>query len=249
MSRKLAVTLFALAVALVGCDKKTGKTEPRAAGVKTAPAAVEKTTPAVAPVAAAKPAGEAGCACGKPHGQGECGQGECGKHAEPAEPAKAAHAGHGEEGHSCGGSEPPESQPEERKGADGQEIIHGGDEFSDAPEVTVAAILEKPDEYKGKRIKLKGDISAMCHHKRSWFAMVAGDKSGRQVRVLTMPKFQVPSESIGKTALAEGVVEVVEVPRAHAVHLAKGHKLADPGAGSGPIKRVVLRANAADFMD
>ena len=188
--------------------------------------------------------------------------------AAPAKVAAAEHAGHDhghdhahKEGH--GAKEAPSGCAAESSGKGpasepvaagetplGQAILHGGTDFSDAPEVAVQDLLADPDKWAGKAIKLSGDVSAMCHHRRGWFALVAGDKSGQQIRVLTMPNFKVPAGSIGRSARAEGLVEVIEVPAQHAKHLMKDHKLGDPAAVKGATqKQIVLRATAADFID
>jgi hypothetical protein len=133
---------------------------------------------------------------------------------------------------------------------DGRPVLHAGGAFSDAPVVAVEALLADPRKWAGKTVVVEGDISAMCHHKRGWFAMVAGDKSGQQLRVITLPAFHVPPESIGRVARAEGTVEVIELDAAHAQHLAAEHKVGgDEMVQGGAVKQVVLRAGAADFIE
>lgn len=237
----LALAVAALAVvaaatlALGGCDKdgqaksEAAKGEPTAAAVsKEAPAAAEAPKVEPAAVKVAEPAA-----------------------AKVAEPATSA--GHAEEG-GCGAETAGPGPGAEAVPAGqtplGQPILHAGPDFTDVPEVAVEELLSNPDAYAGKTVQVTGDVSAMCQHRRGWFAVVAGDKSGQQLRVLTMPTFYVPAGSIGRTARAEGTVEVIEVPAQHAKHLMKEHKLGEPGEVAGAtMKQVILRAKSADFIE
>ena len=58
------------------------------------------------------------------------------------------------------------------------------------------------------------------------------------------PVFLAPRDAIGKTAVAEGVIEVVAVDGASARHFAEGHKL---GGDVQARDQVVLRATGAEF--
>jgi hypothetical protein len=130
----------------------------------------------------------------------------------------------------------------------GLTITHAGAELSDGAPVSVAELLRSPDAFAGKKVRVKGNVSAMCTHRRGWFAVVSDDQSGTFVRVITTPSFLVPAGSIGNTAEAEGMVEVIEVAAEHAKHIAGEHKLGDPEAITGNVKQVVLRASGADFI-
>lgn len=130
----------------------------------------------------------------------------------------------------------------------GQVALHAGQPFVNAPEVAVADLLRAPEQYEGKVVRVAGDIAAMCEHSRGWFAIVPADKSGAQLQIMTAPVFLVPASSVGKSAIAEGTVDVVKMTSEHAIHLADEHKLDKPAAGADKVTRVVLRANAAEFL-
>lgn len=132
----------------------------------------------------------------------------------------------------------------------GKTITHVGDAFKDAKKIKVTDFLAKPDAYVGKTIQLEGDISAMCTHKRGWFAVVAEDNSGGTVRIFTKPTFLVPEGSIGKFGRAEGKVEAIEMSGKVAKYMAKEHKLGDPKKidENAVHKTYVLRATGAEFM-
>jgi len=122
-----------------------------------------------------------------------------------------------------------------------------GAKLAGASPVTVRELLSNPDAFAGKRVHLEGDVTAMCHHKRAWFAIQdPGDRSGQFVRILAAPAFLVPPQSIGKKARAEGTVEIIELPAATQQHLAREHDLGPTSAE--PQKRVVLRATGAEII-
>ncbi len=124
---------------------------------------------------------------------------------------------------------------------------HAGQAFSDAPAVEIAALLADPVAYQGKTVRLSGDVIAMCHHKRDWFALVPEGKRDTNVRVLTGPVFQVPEDAIGRSASAEGTVDVVEISERVARHFAETHQLGDAKRIDGPVQQVVVRATGAAF--
>ncbi|MBN2358667.1 MAG: DUF4920 domain-containing protein [Deltaproteobacteria bacterium] len=157
-------------------------------------------------------------------------------------PAAAAHAGE-----LAAGTALTNDKLVTSKTADGKTLTHAGASFSDGVAVSASELLTAPDKYTGKKVRVKGNVSAMCVHARSWFALATDDQSGRHLRVLTSPSFLVPADSIGKSAEAEGVVEVIEVAADQAKHFAVEHKLGDPGAITGPVKQVIVRASGADF--
>ena len=130
----------------------------------------------------------------------------------------------------------------------GEQVAHAGAPFSEAVSVSLTQLLDKPADFVGKKVRVRGNVSAMCTHRRGWFAVVADDKSGRSLRVITAPVFLVPQGSIGKTAEAEGTVELHEMNAKHARHMTKEHKLELPSERRGDkVQTVIIRASAADF--
>ncbi len=135
-----------------------------------------------------------------------------------------------------------------KTGPDGKAVLQAGNPFArQTPTVQLAELLAKPDRYKGKKVRVAGNVSAMCGRRRRWFAMTAGDRSGGFLRVITTPFFLVPAGMIGKQAAAEGTVEVIAVSARAARHFARRHGLGDPEAIAGIQRRVVLRATGAAF--
>jgi hypothetical protein len=125
---------------------------------------------------------------------------------------------------------------------------HEGQAFAaGTPEVAITDLLADPSSYEDKTVRLSGNVIAMCHHKRDWFALVPENGAGGNVRVLTGPVFKVPENVIGKKASAEGKVGVVEISERVARHFAEEHQLGTPADITGPVQQVVLRATGAEF--
>ncbi len=136
---------------------------------------------------------------------------------------------------------------EARKDADGKSYLHTGQELAGVTQVAVADLLDKSKDYAGKIVAVSGRVSAMCHGRRSWFAVVGKDQAGIPLRVLTAPKFLVPQGSIGKQVKVEGTVGIIQIKKSMAKHLAKGHKMPMPDGTAETHSQTVLRATGADF--
>jgi hypothetical protein len=131
----------------------------------------------------------------------------------------------------------------------GADMVLVGGDLAGLSVVSVKELVENPDDYAGKTIRVQGDVNAMCHHGRGWFSIQdEGDRSGNFVRIVTNPNFLVPAGSIGKKARAEGRVDVIEESAKQAQHYAENHKIGDPKKIEGPVKRIVIRATGAEFI-
>lgn len=172
--------------------------------------------------------------------------------AEPkAAPAATAHAV--DEG--CTGDHGTEALQHEQAAtvtdpASGATVTAAGAKLAGLPVVSLAEVTGKPDDYVGKTVRLEGNVSAMCHHMRGWFAVQEEGRNGALVRVITTPSFLVPAGSIGKKVRTEGVVEFVQVSAGAARHYAKDHQVGDPAAvqDDAPVKSVIVRATGAEFL-
>jgi len=123
-----------------------------------------------------------------------------------------------------------------------------GAALAGAKRVSVAALLTKPSDFVGQTVRLEGEVTAMCHHQRAWFAIRDdATPANHYVRIQTRPAFLVPQGVIGKRAKAEGRVELVQVPQTMAQHYASDHGLGDPKAVTGPVQAPVIIATGAEF--
>jgi hypothetical protein len=106
---------------------------------------------------------------------------------------------------------------------------------------TIATVLGDPSRYIGKPIVLEGDVVAMCSHRRAWYAIV--DERGKTpFRIVTLPKFLVPKDAMGKRSRVTGVLEARENSEQMATHLAKDHGVKETRYAT------ILRASGAEFF-
>jgi len=187
-----------------------------------APAAAPAATPAAAPSAQQQAVHAAAPAAAPAEGSGHEG---CAAHAAIAHPESAT-----------------------ATDASGATVTVTGTKLAGLAAVSIAELLARPEQYAGKSVRVEGSVSAMCYHRRGWFAVQEGGSGGSFVRVVTAPTFLVPEGAMGKQVRTEGVVEVTEVAEGTARHYAKDHKLGDPSAVQGPVKAVILRATGAEFI-
>ncbi len=114
----------------------------------------------------------------------------------------------------------PEAAPEATDAAaTAGEWSHHGEPFTDglAP-IQVATVLDTPDDYNGKNVRVKGEIADVCQKKGCW--MVIQDDKARTMRVTMKDHaFGVPMNSTGPCEL-EGTVIKKEPNAKEAVHFA-----------------------------
>lgn len=118
----------------------------------------------------------------------------------------------------------------------------------------VSAILENPDEYLGKTVKIEGLIIEVCAKRGCW-VYVAGDKADEKIQVkVTDGEIVFPMSATGRNGAVEGVVEEVKMTKEQLIdyqkHLAeeKG-KPFDPASvkeGSRFIRLIGLGAEIAE---
>lgn len=87
----------------------------------------------------------------------------------------------------------------------------------------VSAILDAPQDYVGKTVKVAGLIVDVCSGRGCWLA-VAGDRPYEQLRVkVTDGEIVFPLEARGREGEMEGVVEVFELTREEVIARRKHH--------------------------
>ena len=124
-----------------------------------------------------------------------------------------------------------------------------GDPLTSAPRVDVEDLFARAEEYKGKRVRVEGVVKDYCHHKRTWFGVTP--KGGEtMVRVFARPKFEAPAACKGKRVVAEGVVELIEIPPDRVAHYAKEHSFitAEDVASGKPLHQPIIRGTGAEFF-
>ena len=120
--------------------------------------------------------------------------------------------------------------------------------------VSVAAVLDDPSAHEGKLVRVEGLVVDACTKRGHWID-VAGDKPGTKIRVLAAdPAMVFAATSIGKQAVAEGVVSIrkldLEQSREWAEHMAQhSGKKFDPAEVTEPIVLVQLKGRSAEIRD
>lgn len=77
----------------------------------------------------------------------------------------------------------------------------------------VSAILDNPDTYLGKMVRVEGMIIEVCAKRGCWM-YVAGDRQGEKIQVkVTDGEIVFPMSASGRMGVVEGVVEELKLSR------------------------------------
>jgi hypothetical protein len=81
--------------------------------------------------------------------------------------------------------------------------------------VAIAALLAKPADYAGKTVQVQGKIVEVCQMMGCWLDLTNSD--GQKIRVKVEDgEIVFPKDSSGKTVIAEGVFNKLELTREQA---------------------------------
>lgn len=114
----------------------------------------------------------------------------------------------------------------------------------------VSEILDNPDKYIGKDVKVEGMIVAVCARRGCWME-IAGDRLHEKIRIKVDDGVIVfPLSARGKKALVQGKLEAVSMGAEEAkkfyVHQAEEKGVAfDPSTVTGPVNLYQVRATGA----
>jgi hypothetical protein len=123
---------------------------------------------------------------------------------------------------------------------------------ADAQAVAIAAVVERPDDWVGKRVRIEGTVDGVCAMKGCWMELVAQDRSVLRVKV-DDGVLVFPATATGRPAVAEGTVEIVEMERDAYVAWRRheAEELEQPfdpvEVGEGPYRIVQLRGLGAEI--
>ncbi len=119
----------------------------------------------------------------------------------------------------------------------------------------VAAILDQPDTYVGRAVRIEGTVKDVCEMAGCWLELEAGNPevAGRTLRVkVNDGEIVFPKTSRGQRAVAEGVVEAKEVSRdayeSHLRHIAdeQGRDFDPSSVGDGPYRLLQVKGTGAE---
>lgn len=115
-----------------------------------------------------------------------------------------------------------------------------GKELSLKEKVKISALMENMPQYVGKTVLVEGKIVEVCAKRGCWMEL-ASDKEFQKIKIKVEDgEIIFPMTAKGKVALAEGVVQSIELSQENALkyyeHQAeeKGEKF-DPASVTGPV--------------
>ena len=123
-----------------------------------------------------------------------------------------------------------------------------------AEPTAIAAILDAPEAWAGKQVRVEGKVQEVCAMAGCWMTLVAADAAdGRPIKVQVEDGEMVfPLSARGHEAVAEGKVEKIEMSRDRYVrfqkHLAKelGREFDEKSVvGEGPFSVVQVQGTGA----
>ncbi len=129
---------------------------------------------------------------------------------------------------------------------------HFGEALSTAPAIPAGEVLSDPARFDGKRIKVSGQVGAVCQRKGCWMTLGTGQPGEPTVRVTFKDYgFFVPTDSLGRTAVVEGQFARRTLPVAEAQHYADDEAARGgnqpPQKISGPQPTLALLASGVEL--
>jgi hypothetical protein len=98
-----------------------------------------------------------------------------------------------------------------------------GEEITMSEETAISSIIDTPDVYVGKKVKVSGLVVDVCSRRGCWIYL-AGDREFEKIRVkVTDGEIVFPMEARGKVAIVEGVVESMELTKEEVIARRKHH--------------------------
>jgi hypothetical protein len=77
---------------------------------------------------------------------------------------------------------------------------------------SISDILADPDAWAGKKVQITGKVSGVCAHQGCWIDITSTEDATLRVKV-DDGIIVFPEESVGREAIAEGEVEILDMNR------------------------------------
>ncbi|WP_136795495.1 DUF4920 domain-containing protein [Desulfosediminicola ganghwensis] len=88
-----------------------------------------------------------------------------------------------------------------------------GNGISEGESTAISRILDAPDEYLGKTVRVEGLIIEVCAKRGCWI-YVAGDRPNEKIQVkVTDGEIVFPMSATGRVGIIEGIVDEVKLSR------------------------------------
>jgi hypothetical protein len=135
------------------------------------------------------------------------------------------------------------------------ETLKLGEPMESERQVTpIVEILDAPDAWVGKTVRIEGRVAEVCTKMGCWMDLVSPEDARMQVKV-DDGVIVFPLEAVGRHASAEGKVEILDMSRdqyeAWLRHAAEetGKEFDPTRVGDGPYRIVRLRGLGAEIHD
>lgn len=97
---------------------------------------------------------------------------------------------------------------------------------------TIKEVLDSPAQFTGKTVQVKGKVTEVCQMMGCWTNLA--DADGKMIRIKVKDgEIVFPKDSIGKTAIAEGLFKKIELTKEQAIAQAK-HEAEEQGRKFNP---------------
>ena len=116
----------------------------------------------------------------------------------------------------------------------------------------IAEINASPDKFAGKTVQVKGKITEVCENMGCWMNLVDGDQ---KIRIKVKDgEIVFPKTAVGKTAIAEGALNKIEMTKEQAIAQARheaeeNKKKFDPASITGPVTIYQIQGTGAVILD
>lgn len=130
-----------------------------------------------------------------------------------------------------------------------------GEALSLEETVPITEILADPEAFRGQKVRVEGQVREVCPKKGCWMDLVppaVADGTAESLRIKVDDDVIVfPRDAAGSTAVAEGVVEVIDLDRERYIswlaHQAeeRGEDFDPSGIGEGPFQWVQIKGAGA----
>ena len=132
------------------------------------------------------------------------------------------------------------------------DVKHYGQPMTLKQETKISEILANPEKFKGKRVRVRGVVTNVCEE-RGCYLNLKGDQKFQELMFKVDDGVIVfPADSLGREAVAEGVVDVQvfsekEQKEMCPIEAKALNRKFDPAKIKGPLKVVRLEGIGADI--
>jgi len=126
-----------------------------------------------------------------------------------------------------------------------------GEPVDDGELTPIADIVADPDAWKDKEVRVQGKVTGVCPASGCWMDLEA-DGATLRVKVDHGGPIAFPVETIGKTAVAQGSLRIIELSRERYVawhrHVAEelGEEFDESSVGDGPYRLVQIEPTGVE---